>query len=275
MRIIAVTNRKGGVGKSTMATHIAAGLAAMGCNVALVDTDSQGHAGLMLAMPDENGLYAALIEKQPLQDVVRLVAPESYSTPDLPSRGHLYLLPSSDRTYKVPFELRQEESFLFLEKLEEMGQLFALDAIIIDTNPTLSLFDGAVYLAADDYIYVTECERLSLDGVQSAVEQMQTFSRQRRKYLNRESRVMGIIPNKFRANTLIHRENISAIAQHFNTEDRKIVWPPVTLRTAWVEAANLQELVYTYAPTGQETRDAWDVVRRTAEAIEWQTNASA
>jgi chromosome partitioning protein len=271
MRIIAVTNRKGGVGKSTMSSHIAAGLATLGHNIGLVDTDSQGHAGMLLAMPEENGLYDALIRKLPLPDVLRLVPVEQYSTPDQPSQGNLYLLPSSDLTYRVPFELHQEEAFLFLEKLEEMSEIFKLDAIIIDTNPTMSMFDGAVFLAADDYIYVTECERLSIDGVQTAINQMTVFGRQRMKYLRRESRVMGIIPNKFRANTLIHRENIGAIARHFGS----IVWPPVTLRTAWVEAANLRELVYTYAPSGQEARDGWDIVRRTVEALQWQPGATS
>ena len=270
MKIIAVTNRKGGVGKSTMCTHIAAGLATEGLNVAIVDTDSQGHASLMLAMPDENGLYGALIEKRALEEVVQLVPVEHYSTPDKPSAGNLYLLPSSDKTYKVPFELGQEEAFLFLDTLEAMGEWLKLDAVLIDTNPTLSLFDGAVYLAADGYIYVTECERLSIDGIQSAITQMTNFARQRKKYLHRESQILGIVPNKFRANTLVHRENISQIAQAFPS----LVWTPVTLRTAWVEAANLQEPIFKYAPTGQEARDAWNMVKRTAEGLrQWQTNA--
>jgi chromosome partitioning protein len=272
-KIVAVTNRKGGVGKSTMSTHIAAGLAAAGLKVGLVDTDSQGHAGLMLGMPDENGLYSALIEKKPLNEVVRLVDPERYMPPDTPAAGALYLLPSSDRTYKIPFELGQEENFLFLETLEAMGEWLNLDVIFIDTNPTMNLFDGSIYLAADAYIYVTECERLSLDGVQSAITQMTRFGKQRQKYLGRRSDILGVIPNKFRANTQVHRMNISAVAEALPGK----VWSPVTLRTAWVEAANLQEMIYRYAPTGQESRDAWKVVTKTMEALGWpiQSNASA
>jgi chromosome partitioning protein len=267
MKIIAVTNRKGGVGKSTVSTHVAAGLATHGFNVGLVDTDSQGHASLMLQMPDENGLYDALIAKRPLQEIVRLVPTEHYSTPDHPSTGNLYLLPSSDRTYKIPFELQQEESFLFLETMEEMGELYRLDVIIIDTNPTLNLFDGAVYLAADGYIYVTECERMALDGVQSAIEQMHRFSKRRQKYLGRESRILGIVPNKFRAKTNAHRDNITWLAEKYPG----LVWNPVILRTVWVEAANYQELIYTFAPTGQETRDAWNMVERAkGTLLAWQ-----
>lgn len=267
MKIIAVTNRKGGVGKSTMATHIAAGMATLGNNVALIDTDSQGHAGLMLGMPDENGLFNVLIEKQPLEQVVRLVASENYSTADHPSKGNLYLLPSSDKTYKIPYELGPDESFLFLETMEQFGKDYNLDLIIIDTNPTMTMFDGAVYLAADGYIYVTECERLSLEGVQKAIEQMQRFGSSRQRYLGRDSRVLGIIPNKLRASTFVHRHNITALAEQYPG----LVWTPITLRTIWTEASNAQELVYTYAPTGQEARDTWDMVERTVKALEaWQ-----
>ena len=263
MKIIAVTNRKGGVGKSTMTTHIAAGLAITGLNVGIVDTDSQGHAGLMLGAKDENGLYAALIEKKPLEEVARLVPPERYVPESTVGIGNLWLLPSSDRTYRIPYELQQDENFLFLETLEAFGAWANLDVIFVDTNPTLSLFDGAVWLAADGYIYVTECERLSIDGIQGAIEQMTRVNRQREKYLSRTSQILGIVPNKMRPKTMVHRQNIASIANAYNG----LVWAPVTLRTAWVEAANLQEMIYRYAPNGQEARDAWALVAKTRESI--------
>ncbi len=268
-KIIAVTNRKGGVGKSTITVHIAAGLALCGKRVAIVDTDSQGHSGLMLNMPEENGLHAALIEKKPLAEVVRLVDPVQYAPPIwAPLQiGALYLLPSSSMTYKVPFELREHEQFLFLETLENMIDEFSLDAVLIDTNPTLSLFDGAVYMAADAYIYVTECERMSIDGIQDAITQMQRLSKQRLRFLNRQSQILGVVPNKMRPSTTVHRMNIAAIAEGLPG----MVWQPITLRTAWVEAANMQETIYRYAPHGQEARDAWNIVTRTMEALQWQT----
>jgi chromosome partitioning protein len=267
MKILCTTNRKGGVGKSTMATHLAAGIATLGYNVALVDTDSQGHCSLMLGMPEENGLFNVMIDKNPIEECMHPVPPENYSTPDFPSRGNLYLLPSSDRTYQIPHMLKPDESFLFLQTMEQVGEMFALDIIVIDTNPTMSLFDGAIYLAADGYIYVTECERLSFDGIQKAIEQMERFGVQRRQYLGRDSRIIGIIPNKLRADTRNHRHNISRLAEVFPG----LVWTPVTLRTIWTEATNAEELVYTYAPSGPEAGDAWRIVERTMKVVEqWQ-----
>lgn len=272
MLTIAVSNRKGGIGKSTVSAHLAAGLATLGFNVGLVDTDSQGHASLMLSMPEENGLFAAMVDKKDLREIVRHVPAAHYSTTDKPSQGNLWLLPSSSLTYRIPHMVNPDEGFLFLQKMEEMGELFQLDAVIIDTSPTLTLLDGAIYLATDAFIYVTECERLSLDGVVKALEQMQRFTQQRRNYLNRDSRIIGIVPNKMRARTRLHRRNIRALGEQFGS----LVWSPVILGTVWAEATNVGELVYTYAPSGQEAEDAWKLVEHTLEVIRsWHTTDMA
>jgi chromosome partitioning protein len=270
--VISITNRKGGVGKSTMATHIAAGLAIEGLNVALVDTDSQGHSSLMLGMPETNGLFEALIDKKPLEEVVQTVAPDKYTSPDAPPRGNLYLLPSSALTYRIPHMLNSDETFLFIDKLDELAVLAHLDTIIIDTAPTMGLFDGSIYMATDAYIYVTECERLSFDGISKAVTQMRSITSQRKKFMGRESVIGGIIPNKMRANTINHRKNIEKLARAFPG----LVWSPVVLATIWTEATNAGELVYTYAPSGQEAEEAYRITEKTMEVIQtWTANAAA
>lgn len=263
-QIIAITNRKGGVGKSTMTAHLGAGLALAGLNVGIVDTDSQGHAGRMLGLPAEDGLYNVMINKLPLEQAVRLVDDARYVAEGrVKVGGNVYALPSSSLTYKIPLELQESDGFLFLETVEAMVTTWDLDVVLIDTNPTLSLFDGSVYLAADGFIYVTECEAMSLEGVQTAMTQMRKFGVQRERYLHRKSRVLGIIPNKLRANTAVHRQNIEALGKAYPG----LVWPAVPLRTGWGEAANLHETVYRYAPNKTEARSAFQLVERMLEAL--------
>ncbi len=272
MKVIAVTNRKGGVGKSTMASHIAAGLASRGRRVALVDTDSQGNAGLMLRMPQEDGLFNLLISKLPLDEIVHQVPVENYTNPETATHGSLYLVPSSERTYQIPHMLKPDESFLFLEKLEEIVDATGVEVVIVDTNPSMSLFDGSVYLAADAFIYVTECEMLSMQGVRQAFEQMQRFGAQRARYLNRDSRIMGIIPNKFRVNTIIHQENVRQLRDYFG----EIVWDEVVLRTVWTEASNFFQPVFRYAPDSKAAEQAWQMVDRVEKELkQWQTDENA
>lgn len=277
MKVLAITNRKGGVGKSTMATHLSAGLATLGHRVGLVDTDSQGHCSLMLNMLDEeglpeNGLFNLLIEKQALESVVRPVPAAHYSTPDHPGQGELFLIPSGEKTYRIPSELSEVEGFLFLKTMEMFAAQYTLDVIIVDTNPTMNKMDGMVYLGVDGHIYVTECEHLSFDGLQKAVNQLTGFLEHRRNYLGRDTRLLGIIPNKFDQRTHLHRRNLTALAEAYPG----LVLSPVIKRIIWAAATQAYELVYTFAPGGQEAADAWQIVEWTRRKLEaWEAEASS
>src|SRR5438552_3934377 len=103
MKVVTLLNEKGGVGKSTLATHIAAGLAIHGKKVLLVDADPQGHATVMLGLDKDSGLYDLLVRPQKFQfkDVMRFVDPETYSSPTEPSKGQLFVIPSNIETRNI------------------------------------------------------------------------------------------------------------------------------------------------------------------------------
>lgn len=269
--VIAVANRKGGVGKSTVSVHIAAGLASMGKRVALVDIDSQGHASVMLGMQRTNALYEALVDKAALDDVVRLVPPVNYSTPDAPARGDLYLLSSYERTSTIAQRLDQADTFIFLDRMDELITAGDLDCVIVDTSPSLTPLDGYIYMGVDRFVYVTELEKLSFEGLQDAVTQMNRF-RPVRERMGRDMGVMGIIPNKMRANTIVHRKNARQLADIFNRSVDGLVWSPMMLRTLWVEASDLNQPMYIYAPSSHEAKEAWRIANHVAEGVAgWQT----
>lgn len=253
MKVITVTNRKGGVGKSTIAAHVAGGLALRGMRVGLIDTDSQAHAGLMLGVRDGNGLHQALVEHKTLSDVIV----------DVPTYESLWLISSGDKTYRIAHEMTEADGFAFVELCDHFAEVCKLDVIVVDTAPSMSKLDGAIYLATDGFLYPTECEMLSLDGLREAVGQMQRFAGTRQRYLQRGTDVIGIIPTKMRPNTSLHRHNIAALAEAFPG----VVWPPIRLKTLWAEATNAYELIYTYAPAGEEASDAWAVVERVQNVL--------
>jgi cellulose biosynthesis protein BcsQ len=218
---------------------------------------------MMLDLPEIDGLFAALIDRKPLDECVLLVDSTRYSTPAQQAKGELYLLPSGQHTYKIPRLLPAEESFLFLQRLEEMIDKYSLDAVIIDTPPTMSDFDGPIFLAADAYVYMTQCEKMSLQGVMVAIEQMQRVAETRQRYLSRESKILGILPNLMRPNTLVHKNNVEALRERY----AGLVWEPVIQRTMWVEANNANQPIFTYLPNGREAADAWTIVHRVEEGI--------
>jgi chromosome partitioning protein len=267
MTTIAVTNRKGGVGKTTHALHLAAGLAAAGFNTALVDTDSQGHIAVSLDVPRTDALYDVLVEKVALEDKMFLVDPARYSPPEFPAKASLYVLPAYNKTYRIPHELGEFGTFAFLNMVDEIKRQYRVHFVIIDTSPTLKDFDGSIYLATDAFLYVTEAESLALDGLDNAIAQMMGIARDRKSHLKRETTILGILPNKVRPNTDAHTIGIEELQDKY----RELVWEPVTLRTVWAEASLTHQVLYTYAPAHRATREAWRVVERTVKAIEqWQ-----
>ena len=81
MLVLSIANMKGGTGKSTVATHIAAGLAIRGRKVLVLDTDPQGHAATLLGLPKDDGLYNMIVEKGNLTEIIRPVSPDVYTPP--------------------------------------------------------------------------------------------------------------------------------------------------------------------------------------------------
>lgn len=267
MTVMTVTNRKGGVGKTTLSTHLAAGLATVGFRVALIDTDSQGHCAATLQMPRRDALYEVMVNQLPIEEAVEEVPPENYTTPDMPSKGRLYLLAGADRTHKIPYEVDQGDVFGLLNAMDTLRQHYNLHVVIIDTNPTLTALDSYIYMATDAYIYVTEVERLASEAVDRAIAQMRRFATHREQYLQRRSTILGIIPNKMRSQTTAHQIGLEELHERYG----EIVWPPIRQSTIWVEASLVGQLVYNYAPATKAAQDAWDMVKRALERLkEWQ-----
>lgn len=260
---IVVTNRKGGVGKTTTATHLAAGMAQLGFRVALVDTDPQGHVASAFGLKKENGLYQIMVDEDTtFADVMRLIPPKNYTIPVWREMQTLYLLPGDKATALIPGQ--QQSPFRFRRVLREMAELLELDYIVVDTGPSNSMFDGSVMLAADHMVYVTECAALSFDGLTEAVAELAVLNRDNKEFREDDVEVLGIVPNKARFSTNNHRENIAVLSEHFGREQ---IWSPITLRTVWESAMEYGQLVYSYAPYGQEFRDAWTMVEQAMKRL--------
>lgn len=260
MDTIEIVAHKGGVTKTTLAAHLAAGLAATGQRVLLIDTDSQGDAAKVLGAQVRDGLYAWLVHKAAPESVIDFIPNEVYSTNDAPSLGELYLLPSSVQTWSIP--VKERDPFVMSERISELAGIF--DTVVIDTAPTLSMLDSAVYLSGDAFILATECEYLSMSGVRDTMEQIQKFGARREKHhVGPASSVLGIVPNKFMARTKNHRANIALLSEDYPG----LVWNPITHGTKWSEAQNFSKLIWAYAPGGREANEASAFVRQAMQAV--------
>jgi chromosome partitioning protein len=183
-RILALANQKGGVGKTTTAINLAAGLAELGHKVLLVDIDPQGNTstGLGVRPGDRHRTsYDLIVDGASLQDVVvKTGLPDVMIIPanaDL-SSADLDIVANEKRSYLLHDALRQPV-------MEEFG----FDYILIDCPPALSLLTVNALVACDSVLVPLQCEFFALEGL----SQLMLTIRDVRRSANPDLRIEGIV----------------------------------------------------------------------------------
>jgi len=246
-KIIGLTNEKGGVGKTTLATHIAAGLARRGDRVLILDTDSQeANATFFCGLSPYSGFYDLMVRDADWQTVIRPVPPHYY-TPD----GETTLLSicgSNIETRNIP--LLVDDAYLLADRLAELE--LAFEWIVIDTSPTPGLLATAINIAAHYVIYPTELEVPSVTGLKASINH--------RQRVDRMSNVQagGIVPMMARLNTWEHQ----GVYEHLKEQFGDLVWTPIPQSIVWAEANGARTSVYAYDPSHAAIADLEAVVSR-------------
>lgn len=254
MQVITVSSEKGGTGKTTVATHVAAMLATTGMNVLLVDFDPQGNATVSFGLPKEPGLYNLLVRGADINDVLRMPQPERYAPPGQAPRGKLYVLPGNGETHGI--SLVTTDASTFVDALDDVSHYF--DVAIIDTAPSPGLLLTLVYQATTALIVPTQLEHLSLDGLQSTVK-----AARRAKIA-----IMGVQPMMYRDNTDLHRHNLNALREWAIEHDCP-VWKPMPMSIVWAEASQMNRMVHSLEGATERSRVyAFEMAERVAAGIE-------
>ena len=256
---IALSNEKGGVGKTSIAVSIAAGLAARGHKVMLVDCDPQGHATIMWGLKKEPGIYNLLVRAASFNEVIREVPPEKFSVPDAPlSKGRLWVLPGNVETRSIAGVV--EDVGLVGARFEEVED--AMDYVIFDTSPTPTLLHGIIYIAVDGILYPTRPEIWAYDGLVEAWGHRVSAEEKRKKLFQLPPiRVLGIVPTMVEDKTVEHRENIENLRQKFGS----LVWEPIAKRIIWTEMTKYQRPVYALDPKHDAAKEVWGLVDKVEE----------
>jgi chromosome partitioning protein len=185
-RILAVTNQKGGVGKTTTAINLGAALARLRKRVLIIDLDPQGNASTGLGVVPSDRMfttYDLLVDGTPLQNVARPTQVENLflapATTDL-SSADVDLVDHRNRTNLLRTALRERDNLPY-------------DIVLIDCPPALSLLTVNALVAADAALVPLQTEFFALEGL----SQLLLTVRQVRESANPGLRVEGVVLTMF------------------------------------------------------------------------------
>ncbi|MBA1334456.1 MAG: hypothetical protein HPY66_2305 [Firmicutes bacterium] len=230
LRKYAVLNNKGGVGKSTIAVHVAHGLALRGNRVLLIDMDGQNDASLFLGFTSED-------YKKTFYDFFDRYKKTKVSECIINARENLDLLPSRNID-QINAELYRESriDLVLKEKLKDLEDM-GYDYVIIDCGPQRSKINDAVLCFVDGIIVPVQVEAASVRAIGNIYEYLSD--------LRLDSGMVSlIVPNMYDQRTIDGKENLEFIKEFFAGTDLLI--QPVHRRIKITEAGKLGKTVYEF-----------------------------
>lgn len=230
---VAIANQKGGVGKSTTAINLGAGLSFQGERILLVDLDPQGNTTSGLGIDRsaiEYSTYDVLVEDVAIEDAI-----EPSSVRDL------FVVPATIELAGAEIELVS----MFSRETRLGGAIKSIvddfDFVLIDCPPSLGLLTVNGLAAADQVLIPIQCEYYALEGVSQLLRNVQLVQRN----LNPQLEVEGVLLTMYDGRTTLAADVVAQVREHFGETTYRTVIPR-TVRLS--EAPSYGEPIEAYDP---------------------------
>ena len=239
MRILAITNQKGGVGKTTTCVNLAASLAATGQRVLLIDLDPQGNATTGSGLDKahlKHTIYHVLIGDKTLQEVIQ------------PSeKGKFDIAPANRNLAGAEVELVNEIGRETRLKLALSTLKSGYDYVLLDCPPALNLVTVNALTAADAVVIPVQCEYYALEGLSDLVNTIKKV----RTHLNPTLEIEGLLRTLFDNRNMLAQQVSAQLESHFGDKVYRTVIPR-NIRLAEAPSYGLPVLIYDRASKGAQ-----------------------